>query len=113
MTTETIERRLTELRSLASKYAKAEATRTHIEEFKKSKLAILMKAAEREGFQTSAAQEREARAHPDYIELLDGLKDATEQAEEARWLLKIAEMGAELWRTQQASLRAERKGYGA
>lgn len=113
MSTDAIERRLHELRELASKYAKAEATRTHIEEFKKSKLAMLMKAAEREGYQTAAAQEREARAHPQYVELLDGLKAATEQAEECRWMLKIAEMGAELWRTQQASLRAERRGYGA
>lgn len=109
---ETIERRLQELRELAGKYAKAEATRCHLEEFKKSKLAILMKAAERDGYQTAAAQEREARAHPQYIELLDGLKAATEQAEEARWLLKIAETGASLYQTQQANKRAEIKAYG-
>jgi hypothetical protein len=113
MSSDAIERRLQELRELAKKYAQAEAQRTHIEEFKKSKLAILMKQAERDGFTTSAAQEREARAHQQYIDLLDGLKVATEQAEEARWLLRIAQMGAELWRTQQASLRAEQKGYGA
>lgn len=108
-----IERRLSELRDLAKKYAQAEAQRTYLDEFKRSKLAMLMKDAEILGFSTSAAQEREARANPQYIELLQGLQVATENAEHARWLLKISEMGAELWRTQQASLRAERKGYGA
>jgi hypothetical protein len=49
MSSDTIERRLQELRELAKKYAQAEAQRTHIEEFKKSKLAILMKQAERDG----------------------------------------------------------------
>lgn len=109
----TLEERMQELRELAGKFAKAEAQRQHLVEFRKSKKALLMIDAEKRGFQTSAAQEREAYASRDYIELLDGLKVATETAESARWLLKIAEMGAELWRTQQANARAERKGYGA
>ena len=108
-----IEKRLHELRELAAKYAKAEAQRVYIEEFKKSKLAQLMKSAEARGHATAAAQEREARASDQYVELLNGLQVATEEAERSRWELKIAEMGAELWRTQQASLRAERRGYGA
>lgn len=113
MDDETIERRLSELRETAKKYAKAFAQREHLDEFKKSKLAMLMKKAERDGFTTAAAQEREARAHDDYLELLDGLKEATETSEALRWELKIAEIGAEVWRTQQASKRAERRGYGA
>lgn len=107
-----IERKTNELRQLAAKYAKAEAQRTYLEEFKKSKLSILMKAFEVEGYASAAAQEREARAHRDYIDLLDGLKSATEDAEKARWELKIAELGAELWRTREASNRAERRAYG-
>jgi hypothetical protein len=113
MSSDAIETRLHELRELAKQYAKAEAQRTYLEEFKRSKLAMLMKQSEVEGHATVAAQEREARAHHDYIGLLEGLRAATEEAERSRWHLKIAEMGAELWRTQQASLRAERKGYGA
>jgi hypothetical protein len=109
---EAIERRLHELREIAGKFAKAYATKEHLDEFKKSKLAILMKQAERDGFTTSAAQEREARAHPDYLSLLDGLKEATEQAEALRWQLKIAEIGAEVWRTMQSTKRAEMMGYG-
>jgi hypothetical protein len=84
MSSDTIERRLAELRELASKYAKAEAQRTYLEEFKRSKLSMLMKVAESNGHSTSAAQEREARSSPQYMELLDGLRVATEQAEESR-----------------------------
>lgn len=110
---ELIERRLVELRETADRFAKAFAQREYIDEFKKSKLALLMKDAERQGFTTSAAQEREARAHPEYIGLIEGLRDATETAESLRWKLKIAEIGADVWRSQEATKRAERKGYGA
>lgn len=113
MDDQVIERRLDELRRTAKKYAVAYAQREHLDEFKKSKLAILMKKAERDGFTTAAAQEREARASDDYIALLDGLKDATEESEALRWELKIAEIASEVWRTQEASKRAERRGYGA
>ena len=110
---EAIERRMIELRDTAGKFAKAYAQKEYIDEFKKSKLAILMKKYEREGAKTSAQQERDARADPDYIQLLEALKTAVEDSERLRWELKIAEIGAEVWRTQQASKRAERKGYGA
>ena len=113
MSDDAIERRLQELRDTAKKYAVAFAQREYLDEFKKSKLAMLMKSAERDGFTTAAAQEREARAHVDYLGLLDGLKAATEAAESLRWELKIAEIGAEIWRTKQATARAERRAYGA
>lgn len=109
---ETIEKRLDELREKAKKFAEAYAQKEYLDEFKKSKLAILMKSAERDGFTTAAAQEREARAHPDYLSLLDGLKVAIESSESLRWELKIAEIGAEIWRTKQSTKRAEMMGYG-
>lgn len=108
-----IEVRLQELREMSRRYAKDFAQVGYLEEFKKSKLAILMQQAETKGFKTTAAQEREARANPEYIELLEGLQEASERAEAARWELRIAEMGAEIWRTRQANMRAERKAYGA
>lgn len=108
-----IERRLTELRETAKQYSAAYAQREYLDEFKKSKLSILMKKAERNGHKTTAAQEREARADDEYLALLDGLKAATERSEALRWELKIAEIGAEVWRTKEANKRAERKGYGA
>jgi len=112
MSSDAIERRLSELRQTASEYATAYAHREYLDEFKKSKLAILMKQAEAEGFTTAAAQEREARAHPEYIGLLEGLRVATEQSEKLRWQLRIAEIGASLYQTAQANMRAERRGYG-
>lgn len=110
---DSIEKRLHELRDIAKQYAKAEAQRTYLTEFRKSKKAMLMKMAEGRGITTAALQERDAYADPEYRELLDGLKVATEEAERLRWELRISEMGAELWRTAQANQRAERRGYGA
>ena len=49
------------------KYAQAKADRTYLEEFRKSQKAMLMKDAEVEGHKTSAAQEREAYAHPGQV----------------------------------------------
>ena len=108
-----IERRMQELRETAGKFAKAYAQKEYLEEFKKSKLAILMKKYELEGHKTSAGQEREARADPEYREMLIAIQGATEESERLRWELKVAEIGAEVWRTQAANRRAERKGYGA
>ena len=113
MQDDAIEKRLTQLRETAGKYAKAYSQKEFLEDFKHSKLAILMKKYEKEGAKTSAAQEREARADPDYIALLEGLKVAVEESERLRWELKLAEIAIDIWRTKQASQRAERKAYGA
>lgn len=110
---ETIERRMQELRTTADEFSKAHAQKEFLEEFKRSKLALLMKDAEVAGYTTAAAQEREARASNQYIELLEGLRTATELSESLRWKLKIAEIGAEVWRTQESSKRAEKRGYNA
>lgn len=108
---ETIEKRMQTLRETAARYAKAKADYEYLEDFKKSKLAMLMKEAEVNGHKTAASQEREARAHPDYLICLDGLRAANEQAEKLRWELRLAEMGAEIWRTMESSRRAEMRGY--
>jgi len=108
-----IEARLQELRDMAADFASAYAQRTHLDEMKKSKLAILMKQAEIEGHKTTAAQEREARAHPEYLQLLEGLKIATEQSEHLRWQLEVAKLGVGVWQTMNANERAERRAYGA
>lgn len=108
----TDESRLHEIREKVEAYAKAYAEREYLDEFKKSKLAILMKKFE-PSFPTAAAQEREARAHPEYQELLSGLRAAVEESERLRWELKIAEMQFEAWRTRAANQRAERSRYSA
>lgn len=110
---ERAEARLQELRTMSDEFAKAYSDRMYLEEFKKSKLALLMKKAEAAGFTSAAAQEREARADAEYISLLDALRVATEQSERLRWHLEVSKLGVAVWQTQQANERAERKVYGA
>lgn len=107
------ENRLNEMRTLAEEYAKAYSDRNYLEEYKKSKLALLMKQAEVDGHKTAAAQEREARADPEYIALLQNLRTATEISESTRWKLEISKLGVAVWQTQNANERAERRAYGA
>ena len=90
----------------AKKFAKAKAERVYLEEFRKSKKALLMK----ESMETAiGAQEREAYAHEEYIALLKGLKQAVEVEEKLRWDLIAAQARVEVWRTEQANNRAEGK----
>ena len=112
MTTESdidIFRVLDFIRDHASKYAKAKADRVHLEEFRKSKKALLMRDAELAGHKSAVTQEREAYAHSDYIALLDGLKAAVEQEELLRWLIVAAQAKFEAWRTIEANRRIEAK----
>ena len=90
----------------ARTFAKAKAERVYLEEFRKSKKAILMKRSLEE---TIGAQEREAYAHDEYQELLKGLRQAIETEEKLRWDLIAAQARVEIWRTEQANLRAEGK----
>jgi hypothetical protein len=84
-------------------YAQAKADRVYLEEFRKSKKALLMKAS---GVEAIGAQEREAYAHTEYTAHLDGLRAAVEKEETLRWQLVAAQMRGELFRTQSANNRA-------
>lgn len=95
------------IRDQAPIYAKAKAARVYLENFRKSKKAILMRAAELEGHKTAAIQEREACANPEYIEVLEALQVATEEEERLRWMIVAAEAKIEAWRTIEATRRAE------
>jgi hypothetical protein len=90
----------------APKYAKAKSERIYLEEFRKTKKALLMKDAMQMGYESAAAQEREAYAHPEYQELLRGLAVAIEQEESLKWKLTAATMKAEIWRTESANERS-------
>ena len=94
----------------ASKYAKAKSERIYIEEFRKSKKALLMQIAQIKGVETMAAQERDAYANAEYQELLKGLRDAVEVEETLRWQLIAAQMKIDLYRTEQANNRFIDKG---
>jgi hypothetical protein len=91
----------------APKYAKAKAERVYLEHWRKSKKALLMKEAEVRGAKTSAAQETEAYADPAYQEVLIALRDATYVEENAKWKLTAAHIQVDIYRTQEASNRAQ------
>jgi hypothetical protein len=94
----------------APNYAKAKSERIYLDEFRRVKRALLMKQAMEMGYESVAAQEREAYAHPEYDELLKGLAVAVEQEELLRWKLTAATIKGELWRTESAN---ERNGIKA
>ena len=86
-------------------YAKAKSERIYIEEFRKSKKALLMQQAQVKGVETMAAQERDAYANPEYIKLLVGLKEAVEVEEKLRWQMLAAQIKIDLYRTESANNR--------
>ena len=90
----------------AKQFADAKAQRVYLEEFRKSKKALLMKQSI-EG--ALGAQERDAYAHAEYVELLKGLRDAVAIEEKLRWDLIAAQARVDIWRTEQANLRLEGK----
>jgi hypothetical protein len=89
----------------APKYAEAKAQRIYLEEFRKTKKALLMKDAMARGIDSAVAQEREAYAHYEYQELLLGLQVAIEKEETLKWKLTAAQMKSDIWRSEQASER--------
>jgi hypothetical protein len=86
----------------ATAYAQAKAEVTYLEEFRKSKKAILFSQAIGN---TVADRENQAYAHPEYQALLKGLQAAVEKAEELRWKLIAAQARIDVWRSQEASNR--------
>ena len=86
----------------APKYAKAKSERVQLEEYRKSKKAILFQQAPAGSI---ADREAFAYAHEDYVQLLEGLKHAVEVEETLRWQIEAARLRTEIWRTQQANNR--------
>ena len=86
----------------AGKFAKAKSERVYLEEFRKSKKAILMSQSTLEA---ANAREQYAYSHPEYLLLLDGLRAAVEVEEKLRWDLIAAQARVEIWRTEQANNR--------
>lgn len=107
-----IEKTLTYMREHAREYSQAKANRVHLEQFRKSKKSMLMHCAELAGMKTGQERETYAYSHPEYIELLDGLRVAVEQEEYLRIMLEGCRLKVELYRTQCANDRIERKAYG-
>ena len=96
---------LQSMRDSAPQYAQAKAERIYLEEFRRSKKAILMQQARADGTDSVNGQERDALAHDEYMVILDGLFAATEVEERLRWQLEVSRLEVDVWRTQQASER--------
>lgn len=86
----------------ATAYAQAKAEVTYLEQFRKSKKAILFNNSIGN---TIADRENFAYSHHEYLELLKGLKEAVEKAEMLRWQLIAAQARIDVWRSQEASNR--------
>ena len=87
----------------APKYAQAKGNRRYLEEFRKTTKARLYNQSP-EG--TIAEREAYAYSHKDYIQVLEGLKEAIELEEELAWRMKAALTKVDVWRSQEASNRA-------
>jgi len=90
----------------AAPAAKARADVAWIEEYRKSKKALLMRQSEAK---TAVIAEAEAYSHPEYLELLEGYKEAVRVDTEFRWLQASAMARIDAWRTLNANYRIQAK----
>lgn len=86
----------------SAEYARAKSEVTYLEEFRKSKKAMLFASAMGN---TIADKDNYAYSHPEYLDVLDGLKEAVEKAETLKWMLVAAQARIDVWRSQEASNR--------
>lgn len=93
------------IRDNAEKFANAKAERLGLEEFRKSKKALLMN--ECPSTMPVNAREQYAYSHPEYIQLIEGLKEAVRVEEKLKWQMTAAEMRCEVLRSAEASARME------
>jgi len=85
------------------KLAKATSDKSYLKEFLKSKLAILMSGSTET---TMTGKEMYAKAHLEYIELLDGIKIAEYEEIKLKWEMEAAKITVEIYRTESANNRA-------
>lgn len=104
ITDEDVDKAVEYLRSSAKVAAQARANREYIGAFLKSKLAMLMNGLN-EG--SEAMRERVARAHPDYLELLNGYREAVQADEECRHYREAAQAKISAFQTFSANARGK------
>ena len=102
ITDETVEAAVEFIKNNASHYAKAKGERVYLDQFRKTKKALLMAECEEK---TQAAKETYAYAHFDYEQILKGLREAVVNEETLKWKMIAAQTKVEIWRTQQATNR--------
>lgn len=99
------------IRDKAPAYGEAKAQRVYLEEFRKTKKAMLMKEALKLGVEAANAQEREAYADPAYHQLLKGLAVAIEAEETLKWQMEAARLDIEIWRSREATNRTQDRAH--
>ena len=104
-----VEKAVDYLRSSAQEAAEARAQMKYLSEFLKSKVAQI--ATKQDGL-SAAAAEHFAKAHPDYIALLEGYKVAVERDAFFTFKREAADALIRAWQTQCATARAEGRAYG-
>lgn len=105
-----IEHYIQAVREAAEDWAMKKAELVHMEHWRR---ALLARLALDSDAPSVSGRETEALASESYKTYMDGLKVAVEEEAKALWALKRAEMKVDLWRTQQATQRMERKAYNA
>lgn len=104
-----IERAVEYLRQSAQEAAEARATVKYLGEFLKAKVA---KIATGQTGMSAAAAEQAAKAHPEYLELLDGYRVAVERDAFHTFKREAADAMISAFQTFSANRRAEGKVYG-
>jgi len=99
------------IRDKAPAYGAAKAQRVYLEEFRKSKKAMLMRDALLNGIDAASHQEREAYSSPEYQTLIKGLAAAVEREETLRWELESHRLDVEIWRTKEATNRMQDRSH--
>jgi hypothetical protein len=99
------------IRDKAPHYGDAKAQRVYLEEFRKSKKAMLMRDALLNGIDAASHQEREAYSSPEYQKLLEGLAAAVEKEETLRWELESYRLEIEIFRTREATNRMQDRSH--
>lgn len=86
--------------------AKAKAELEYLTEFRKSKKAILSNEFRLGNPKAPQWQcDNYAYSNAEYLEVLQGLKEATEAYEELRFKIESAKMKVQIWQTQSANQR--------
>ena len=98
------------IRDNAEAFARAKAKRKHLEQFRKTKKALLKRASKES---SDAKREDEAYAHPEYQQVLKEIEENEFTENKTGWLMKAAELRFEMYRTITVNARKEQKRYGA
>jgi hypothetical protein len=105
ITQEEAEKAIHSIMENAHDIAESKATKEYLEEFRKSKKALLIQSCPLAAAKTVQDKESYAYGHPDYLELLEGLREASETYERRRWKMIGWQVLVDAWRTQESSRR--------